>query len=860
MRTSADVREGFRAFFESKGHLRHPSGSLVPANYDPSVLLTTAGMQPLKPFFLGLAQPPNPTLTTVQKCFRTTDIDEVGTTARHLTFFEMLGNFSFGDYFKEGAIAHAWEFVTEHLQLDQDLLWATVFAGDPELSIGPDEVAIKRWQEVGVRPERIVRLPRSDNFWQAGPTGPCGPCSELYYDRGLAQGCGRDDCAPGCECDRFLEFWNLVFMEFELHADNSLTPLPKQNIDTGMGVERCAAILQGVHSVYETDGFQAIMQWVERETGTSYGADEVSTKAHRVLADHGRAMTFLVADGVTPGNEGRGYVLRRVIRRAVLQGNRIGLEAPFLARLADVVIDQMGSVYPELEQNRKDVHAVLTAEEERFSATLARGLKLFEERATGDVVTGDDAFLLHDTYGFPVELTTELARERGMGVDIDRFHILMGEQRDRSRSSAGEKGDQRAAEFARAAGFRSSFVGYEKTEVLTQVGAVEEIGDGLFLAKLRESPFYVESGGQVTDAGWIETEDGRRAELRQAFRFEDDQALLLEGSGFAAGDRVKAVVPWATRFPTAANHTATHLLHEALRQVLGEHVRQAGSAVRADKLRFDFTHGAALTHEERARVEEIVNRAVFENLPVRIYETPIAEARQLGAQMLFGEKYGDIVRVVDVDGFSRELCGGTHVRATAEVGPFAILSESSVGSGARRIEAVTAGEAYALLRARSQELDELRGEIAELRKELKKRPAAGAAQAGPGGSAGADEAVAALIAGATVAGGVSVVAADVGELEGDALLDLSDRIKSKAQPAAVVLGAAHEGRVTIVVNLDGSLPGRGIDAGAIVKIAAALVGGGGGGRPTMARAGGKDPSKVGEAVQAARQAILALLG
>ena len=860
MRTSAEIREGFCSYFESKGHLRHPSGSLVPANYDPSVLLTTAGMQPLKPFFLGLAEPPGPMLTTVQKCFRTTDIDEVGQTARHLTFFEMLGNFSFGDYFKDGAIEHAWEFVTEHLQLDRELLWATVFAGDPELGLGPDEVAIRGWERMGVPAERIVRLPRSDNFWQAGPTGPCGPCSELYFDRGAAQGCGRPECAPGCECDRYLEFWNLVFMEFELHGDGSLTPLPRQNIDTGMGVERTSAILQGVYSVYETDGFQAIMQWVEAETGTSYGTDEIATKAHRVLADHGRAMTFLVADGVTPGNEGRGYVLRRVIRRAVLQGNRIGLAAPFLARLADVVIEQMGAVYPELTQNRKDVHAVLTAEEERFSLTLARGLKLFEERATGDVVTGDDAFLLHDTYGFPVELTTELARERGRGVDIDRFHELMGEQRERSRAGVGEKGDQRAADLARAAGFTTQFVGYEQTEVLTQIGVLEELGDGLFLAKLRESPFYVDSGGQVTDAGAIEAENGRRADLRQAFRFEGDQALLFEGTGFAAGDRVRAVVPRAVRFPTEANHTATHLLHEALRQVLGDHVKQAGSAVRPNKLRFDFTHGAALTADERTRVEAIVNRAVFENRPVRIYETPIAEARKLGAQMLFGEKYGEIVRVVDVEGFSRELCGGTHVRATAEIGPFAILSEGSVGSGARRIEAVTAGEAYAYLHARSVEVDELRSELEKLRKELKKRPAAGAGGSVTAGAGGGADALAALLAGAKQAGGVTVVAADLGELDGDALLELCDRVKQKAQPAAVVLGAASEGRVTIVVSVDASLPGRGVDASEIVKVAAALVGGGGGGRPTMARAGGKDPGQIGAAVAAAEQAILTILG
>jgi alanyl-tRNA synthetase len=836
-----------------------PSASIVPAG-DQTLLFANSGMVQFKEVFTGAETRSYTRAVDYQRVLRVAgkhnDFEEVGRTPRHHTFFEMLGNWSFGDYFKDDAIRWAWQLVTKVFGIPGERIGVTVYRDDDE--------SYRIWhEEIGLPASRIARWGNVDagddaNFWRMADTGPCGPCSELFFDRG-AEFSEGPHCIPdhSHDCPRWLEFWNLVFMEFELHGDGSLTPLPRQNIDTGMGVERTSAILQGVYSVYETDGFQAIMQWVEAETGTSYTSGEIATKAHRVLADHGRAMTFLVADGITPGNEGRGYVLRRVIRRAVLQGNRIGLQAPFLARLADVVIDQMGAVYPELVQSRKDVHAVLTAEEERFSLTLARGLKLFEERATGDVVTGDDAFLLHDTYGFPVELTTELARERGMGVDLDRFHELMGEQRGRSRAGAGEKGDQRAADLARAAGFKTQFVGYEKSEVLTQIGALEEVGEGLFLAKLRESPFYVESGGQVSDAGVIEAEDGRRAELRQAFRFEDDQALLFEGAGFAAGDRVKAVVPRVVRFPTEANHTATHLLHEALRQVLGDHVKQAGSAVRPDKLRFDFTHGAALTADERTRVEAIVNRAVFENLPVRIYETPIAEARKLGAQMLFGEKYGEIVRVVDVEGFSRELCGGTHVRATAEVGPFAILSEGSVGSGARRIEAVTAGEAYAYLHARSVEVDELRGELEKLRKELKKRPAAGAGGAATSGSGG--DVVARLLAAAKQAGGVTVVAADLGELDGDALLELSDRVKQKAQPAAVVLGAASEGRVTIVVSVDASLPGRGVDASEIVKVAAALVGGGGGGRPTMARAGGKDPAKIGEAVAAAEQAILAKL-
>jgi alanyl-tRNA synthetase len=845
MQTSAELREGFLAFFESKGHRRLPSASLVPATYDPSVLLTTAGMQPLKPYFLGLEDPPAQLLTTVQKCFRTTDIDEVGLTARHLTFFEMLGNFSLGEYFKDGAVDLAWEFVTEHMRLDQDSVWATVFAGDPELGLGEDEVAVAAWQRVGIPPERITRLPRSENFWQAGPTGPCGPCSELYFDRGPEHGCDRPDCAPGCECDRFLEFWNLVFMEFDLAEDGTLTPLPSQNIDTGLGVERGATVLQDVHSVYETDGFQHVMSWVAGETGTRYGESEVATKAHRVLADHGRAMTFLVADGVTPSNEGRGYVLRRVIRRAVVHGRDLGLEV-FLPRLADVVVEQMGGVYPELVEHREEIAGVLLAEEEKFGQTLARGLRLFEEAAAKGAITGEDAFTLQATYGFPVEMTVELARERGLSVDLDGFRELMAEHREVSRGdAAGAAVLERAAEFARAAGFQTEFVGYEKTDVLTQIGALEELEEGTFLAKLRESPFYPEGGGQVSDQGWIEKE-GARADVAAAYRFGEDEALVLTGDRFAVGDRVRAVVPWKVRFPTMTNHTATHLLHKALQDVLGDHVRQAGSAVRPDKLRFDFTHSQALTGEERERVEEIVNERIFENRPVRAFLTPIDEARRLGAMMLFGEKYGDIVRVVEVDGFSRELCGGTHVRSTAEIGPFAILSESSVGSGVRRIEAVTSGEAYALLRSRAREADELRGELERARKESKRKP-------------GSDSGPEVVDERRSKAGDVEVIVMEVAESTPDALLELSDRLRQKHAPAAVVLGTREDGRVHLIVSLDRSLEERGIDAVQVVRQAAALVGGGGGGRPTMARAGGKEPEKLGEALAEAERVLMAAL-
>jgi alanyl-tRNA synthetase len=842
MRTSAELREGFLAFFEAKGHKRLPSWPLIPRADDHSTLLTSAGMQPQMPYFLGREPPPAPLTTTVQKCFRTPDIDEVGLDGHHLTFFEMLGNFSFGQYFKPGAIEYATEFIQGHLELPWDRIWATVHAGDPQLGLGEDEVSIQLWEDVGLPRQRIVPLPSSENFWSVGGPGPCGPDSEIYFDWGEEYGCGEPGCAPACpRCDRFLEFWNLVFMEYELRADGTLTPLPRQNVDTGMGVERLAAIMQGVRSVYETDGYQAIMAWIEQESGVAWDADETATKAHRILADHGRGMTFLVGDGVTPSNEGRGYVLRRIIRRAVQQARKIGLED--LWRLSDVVVEQTTAWYPELEENRRQIQDTLRAEEERFSETLARGMRLFEEVAAKGDISGEDAFTLTATYGFPVELTRELARERGLAVDDDGFARLMEEHREISRAG-GDKGElQRAADFAREAGFATDFVGWEKTEVLTQIGALEPLGDGTSLVKLRESPFYAEGGGQVSDRGWIE-KDGVRAELAGAFRFGEDQALLFRGEGFAAGDRVKAVVPWKVRFPTMANHTATHLLHKALQEVLGDHVRQAGSAVRPDKLRFDFTHPQALTPEERERVEEIVNERVFENLPVHAFLTPIDEARNLGAMMLFGEKYAEIVRVVEIPGFSRELCGGTHVRTTAEVGPFVILSEGSVGSGVRRIEAVTSGVAFAYVHAKAEEADELAAELERVRKEPKKARAA------------EPDIVEER---RNKAGEVEVIVMELGATTPEGMLQLSDRLMQQNAPAAVVLGARDDGRVHLLVNLDRSLEERGLDAVKVVREAAALVGGGGGGRPTMAQAGGRDPEKLPEALARAERTLLEAL-
>jgi alanyl-tRNA synthetase len=833
MRTTAELREGFFSFFEERGHKRHPSGSLVPPTWDQSTLLNSAGMQPLMPFFLGREEPPAPLLTTAQKCFRTPDIDEVGLDGHHLTFFEMLGNFSFGQYFKDGAIELAWEFVFERLQIERDRFWVSVFAGDPQLGLGEDEVAVNLWEQIGQPPERIVRLGRAHNFWSVGGPGPCGPDTELFFDRGEEIGCLRPECAPGCECERFLEFWNLVFMEYELHADGTLTPLPTQNVDTGLGLERTASVLQGVISVYDTDAYQAIMSWIAEESGVGYGESDAATKAHRILADHGRGMTFLTADGVTPANEGRGYVLRRVIRRAVQQGRGIGLKQVW--PLTRVVVEQMEPWYPELREQAEEVERVVRVEEERFAETLERGMREFEALAGAEAISAADAFRLAATYGFPIELTAELAEERGQAVDVDGYRAEMERHREVSRA-----GGLRAVDDI--GDFKAEFVGYEKTEALTQIGALRPTGESEFHAKLRESPFYPEGGGQVSDRGFLEHEETQaRAEVVAVERIGDDQVLVCRGEGFAAGDRVRAVVDWSARFPTMANHTGTHLLHQALRDVLGDHVRQAGSAVRPDKLRFDFTHPQPLTSEQRDEVERRVNERIFENRPVRTFVTPLAEARKLGAMMLFGEKYGDDVRVVEVAGYSRELCGGTHVRSTAEIGPFAIVGESSIGSGVRRIEALTSGEAFAYLHGKAREAEELRAELASVRKQKPPEVTIAAPSVEP-----------------KPVGGANVIIQSLEGLTADALLNLSDRFKQQHRPAAVVLGSVENGTVHLVANFDQSVAER-VSASDVVRGAAALVGGGGGGRPTMARAGGKDPKRLPEALATAEELILRAL-
>ncbi len=831
VRTTAELREGFQAFFEEKGHLRCPSASLIPRADDRSTLYTSAGMQPQMPYFLGREAPPAPLTTTCQKVFRTPDIDEVGLDTSHLTFFEMLGNFSFGEYFKEGAIEYATEFIQQRLKLDWDRVWVSVHAGDPELELGPDEEAIGHWERIGMPPERIVPLPSSENFWSVGGPGPCGPDSEMYWDWGEEVGCA-EDCLPGCtRCERFLEFGNLVFMSYELHGNGKLTELPSKNIDTGWGLERVARVVQDVASVFDTDGYQLIMDWVAGQSGVAYGSSEDATKAHRVLADHGRGMTFIAAEGVAPSNLGRGYVLRRVVRRAVQHGLRIGLQSPFLSGLADVVIEQVGQAYPELVEHRDEIRRVLAAEEERFGLTLERGMAKFEEIAARGELTAEDVFELQTTDGFPIELTEELARERGLAFNDEEYTRLMEEHREKSRGGTGRY------EPRFAAAPRTEFVGYEQTDVRTAITAYADLGEGYFQVKLAESPFYPAGGGQVTDAGWIEKDDGARADLAEALRLENDQELVFQGTGFAEGDRVHAVVPWNVRYPTMANHTATHLLHKVLQEVLGDHVRQAGSAVRPDKLRFDFTHPTALTPEEQVEIERRVNEHVFANQPVRIFETPLSEAQNLGAMMLFGEKYGDVVRVVDVDGWSLELCGGTHVRSTAEIGPFAIVSERSVGAGSRRIEAVTAGEAFALLHEQAREADALRGELERARKESKQPQRAEQAE----------------IVSQDKEGDVLLV--EVKSLKGGPLRDFSDRIRQQEKADGAIVASRDDGRVFLVVNFDESLVARGLDAVQVVRELGKHIGGGGGGKPTLAEAGGKNPDGIADALAAAKDIV-----
>jgi len=856
--TSDEIREQYLSFFEARGHRRIPSGSLVPAQFDASVLLTTAGMHPLKPYFQGVEEPPSRRLTSCQKCFRTVDIENVGNTSRHLTFFEMLGNFSIGDYFKDGAVGHALELSVEGFGFTQDDIWVTVFEGDAELGLGPDEEAIGIWEAAGIPRSRIVPLPRSENWWQSGPTGPCGPCSELYLDRGVEF--GSEDDLPGGDNERFLEYWNLVFMQFDQEPVGTLTPLPAQSIDTGLGLNRMALIQQGVPTIFETDQFVPLVA-LGRELATR----EPDERALRILADHSRAMTFLIGDGVVPSNEERGYVLRRVMRRAIQQGHRVGIEHGFLPHFVERVVETMGGAYPELVQRRETILKWVRAEEESFGRTLEQGTRLLDDLLAAGEVSGADAFRLHDTYGFPVELTRELAAERGVPFAQEtEFERLMDEQRARSRAG----GARELASVYHVSGPPTDFVGYETLAAQTTVSTVEE-ADGRLYVKLAESPFYAEGGGQISDTGVIECADGDcRARVVGAVRSGDDQALIVEpvDGRLEPGERVLAEVDRDARHATMCNHTATHLLHAALREELGEHVHQAGSYVGPDKLRFDFSHTARLAPEERRRIEDRVNEWVLRNDPVRPITTTLDEARALGAMALFGEKYGDVVRMVQIgDGsYSRELCGGTHVRSTAEIGVFKILSEGSSASNVRRIEAITGPEAVELLRSEDVLLrdaaDALRTQperVPEAVVQLQAR-AKQAAKAATGAGAGTDPA--ALAAQAAQVDGATVLTQVVQAPDAKALLDLADRVKGRlGGDAAIVLGTAVDGRVHLVASIAPALVERGLKAGQIVREAAQLTGGGGGGRDTMAQAGGRDPEKLGEAIEAARRAIVAAL-
>src|SRR3954447_23571945 len=876
MMSSDEIRERFLSFFAARDHRRLPSASLVPASYDPSVLLTTAGMHPLKPYFLGQEAPPHHRLTTCQKCFRTPDIDKVGSTTRHLTFFEMLGNFSLGDYFKPGAVEFAWDLSLNGFGFEPERIWITVFEGDDELGLGPDEEAIEAWESVGVPRERIVPCARSENFWQAGPIGPCGPCSELYLDRGLDFGTADD--LPGGENERFLEYWNLVFMQYNQDPENVLVPLPKQNIDTGLGLNRMALIQQGTETIFETDQFLPLVRLGEELSGRRYGEGGDTDRALRILADHTRGMSFLVADGVVPSNEDRGYVLRRLMRRAVLQGRRIGIEGAFLTRFASVVRELMAPAYPELHAEAKTVDMWLAREEEAFGQTLEQGTRILEEHIArarehgAEGIGAEEAFQLHDTYGFPFDLTVELAAEEGLGVDEQGFEDVMDQQRVRARASASRGGRDKLVEGARAwareTDVRTAFTGYETLTQPTEVGAVAE-ADGRLLVKLVDSPFYATGGGQVHDPGTVECEsEGCRAEVADVLRFGDDQVLVvrMERGELAPGERVVARVDAAHRRATQANHTATHLLHAALRERLGQHVRQAGSYVGPDKLRFDFTHGAPLSDEDLRFVEDRVNDWVLGNQPVRAITTTLDEARRLGAMALFGEKYGDEVRMVEVgDGsWSRELCGGTHVRSTAEIGIFKLTTETSSAANVRRIEAVTGpvavrllrrhdevlGEAAALLKTSPENVADVVAERERKRRELEKQLRAGA-RAEVTVAAGAVEQI----------DGVKVVLQTASVDDPKAMPDVADRLRNQlGDPAVVVLGADTGGRVSLLVAATPGAVERGVRAGAIVKAAAQVVGGGGGGRDSLAQAGGRDPEKLADALATARAEIAKALG
>lgn len=878
MMTSNEIREKFLSFFESKGHTRVASSSLVPHN-DPTLLFANAGMNQFKEVFLGLKKLPFKRATTSQKCVRAggkhNDLESVGRTARHHTFFEMLGNFSFGDYFKREAIAYAWEFLTEVLGLPKDKLWVSIYEEDDE--------AFELWQEVAKIPaERIVRMGEKDNFWSMGDTGPCGPCSEIYIDRGEDHRCDAEECKIGkCDCDRWRELWNLVFMQYNRDENGTLTPLPRPSIDTGMGLERIATVMQDVYSNYDTDLLRPIIAFVENMTGKKYYGDDRGFP-FRVIADHSRAITFLISDGVVPGNEGRSYVLRRILRRAARYGRELDLNEPFLYKIIPQVVSLMECAYPELRKNLDYVQKVVKFEEERFNETLSDGLKMLSEGISRleqehkAVVPGEMAFMLYDTYGFPLDLTRDIAQEKGFSVDIKSFEELMEKQREKAKAARKEsyKIDELFETLAPLP--PTEFLGYDRLEsegqvqlIISNQEPVESFDDKSreVVLVLDKTPFYGESGGQVGDTGIIENDDFR-------FRVVNTQKTpdgkfyhigRIEKGEVSIKDMVMARVDADRRKDIARNHSATHLLHKALKQVLGEHVNQAGSLVNDTRLRFDFSHHSAMTQEELKQTEGKVNEAILSNLPVKVDITTVQDAQKHGAIALFGEKYGEKVRMVSMGDYSIELCGGTHVKSTSEIGLFKIVSESSIGAGLRRIEAVTGknlinylditlqnlSEAAALLKTSPQELSQKINELIERLKDREREIESLSQQA-------INAQIEDIFSKKVDLDGVEVIYSRVKAREMDDLRKMSDALRQKLKSGIIVLGSVSGEKVNFVASVSEDLTKKGYHAGNIVKQVASIAGGGGGGRSDFAQAGGKNPDKLDEALNSVPQILSTL--
>lgn len=873
-----EIREAFLQFFESKDHLRLPSFSLVPHN-DNSLLLINSGMAPMKAYFTGQEIPPSKRVTTCQKCIRTGDIDNVGKTARHGTFFEMLGDFSFGDYFKNEIVPWSWEFVTKVLEIPEDKLYVTIYEEDDETG--------KIWHDVvGLPWERIVKLGKADNFWEHG-TGPCGPCTEIYYDRGEEYGCDSPTCGVGCDCDRYMEFWNLVLTQFNAEEDGTYTELAQKNVDTGMGLERMATIMQGVDSIFDVDTVKSIRDAVCAKAGVTYGTDHKTDVSVRVITDHIRSVTMMTADGVLPSNEGRGYVLRRLLRRAARHGKLLGIDGEFLAELSKSVIACSGEAYPELVEKQDYIFKILSIEENSFYKTIDNGMEILKadiaemKAANTKVMSGEKAFRLYDTYGFPVDLTKEILSEEGMDIDEAGFAEEMKQQKERARSARAKSNYMGAADTVYnelPVELETKFAGYDIYDVANakivalvandKITTQAEAGDGVAVL-LDRTPFYAESGGQVGDHGTIKTETGtvqitncvKVVGGKIAHLGEVTEGTILEGQTACAS------IDETLRMASARNHSATHLLHKALRTVLGSHVEQAGSYVSADRLRFDFTHFAALTPDELKEVERLVNDAIFASYTVHAEEMSMDEARNMGAMALFGEKYGDVVRVVDMGGYSIELCGGAHLKNTAQVGSFKIISENGVAAGVRRIEALTGQEALRHYQAQEEEikavcrmvkstpdkllarLEQILAEQKETAKELEKLKAKMA-----GGAA--DE----ILNNKTEIGGVGVLAAEVKDADANALRTMGDQLKQKLGSGVIVLASGKDGKVNLVVMATDDVVKKGVHAGNIIKAAAAVCGGGGGGRPNMAQAGGKDASKIAQALEEAKTVIAQQLG